>query len=203
MPFIPLEREIDDLIASCNRYIAVFLQIAKETGARAGEIFNLKWIDVDFERGVITITPEKGSEPRVFRISSKLIAMLNRLSRSEEKVFSHYRSLNVLRRCFERYRKRAADKFGNPRLLRISFHTLRHWKATTEYAKTKDILHVMKTLGHRRIENTLKYTQLIKFESDEYICKVAKTLEEIAQLIEAGFEYVCEHNNLKFFRKRK
>ena len=61
----------------------------------------------------------------------------------------------------------------------------------------------MKTLGHKRIENTLIYTQLVKFESDEYICKVAKTPEEIAQLIEAGFEYVCEHNGLKFFRERK
>jgi len=27
--------------------------------------------------------------------------------------------------------------------------------------------------------------------------------EEIAQLIEAGFEYICEHEGLKFFRKMK
>jgi hypothetical protein len=63
LPFIPHEREIDDLIAGCNSKVATFLQIIKETGARAGEVFNLKWTDVDFENRTITITPEKGSNP--------------------------------------------------------------------------------------------------------------------------------------------
>jgi hypothetical protein len=38
---------------------------------------------------------------------------------------------------------------------------------------------------------------------DKLQSKVARTLEEIAQLIEAGFEYICEHEGLKFFRKMK
>ena len=49
---------------------------------------------------------------------------------------------------------------GNPRLQQIHFHTLRHWKGTMEYCKTKDILHDMQVLGHKRIENTLKHTHL-------------------------------------------
>ncbi|MCS7142164.1 MAG: hypothetical protein NZ888_08320, partial [Candidatus Nitrosocaldus sp.] len=78
------------------------------------------------------------------------------------------------------------------------------WKATTEYAKTRDILHVMRMLGHKSIKNTLIYTHLVEgLKEDEFICKVARTPEEIAQLIEAGFEYVCEHDGLKFFRRRK
>ena len=40
-------------------------------------------------------------------------------------------------------------------------------------------------------------------KNDEFICKIAKTLKEISQLIELGFEYVCEQDGLKFFRKRK
>ena len=47
-----------------------------------------------------------------------------------------------------------------------------------EYHKTKDILHAMKILGHKNIQNTLKYTQLVGFEDDEYVCKAAKTLED-------------------------
>lgn len=48
------------------------------------------------------------------------------------------------------------------------------------------------------------YTQLDKGrEEDEYICKVAKTVEQMAELIEAGFEYVCEIDDVKLFRKRK
>ena len=73
-----------------------------------------------------------------------------------------------------------------------------------EYYKTKDILHVMKVLGHRNIKNTLLYTQLVKFkENDEFICKVARTPEEIQELIEAGFEFVLEKDGLAYFRKRK
>ena len=56
----------------------------------------------------------------------------------------------------------------------------------------------------RRIQNTLKYTQLVHFDSpDDYVCKVAKTDEEIGALIELGFQYFCENNGLKFFRKPK
>jgi integrase len=120
-----------------------------------------------------------------------------------EFIFGGY-SLSGFRRGFERTRRRIAQKLQNPRLLQITFHTFRHWKATIEYHRTKDILHVMKLLGHKNIKNTLIYTQLVNFnEKDEFVCKVATTNEEIAQLIEAGFEYVCEHNGAKFFRKRK
>lgn len=73
-----------------------------------------------------------------------------------------------------------------------------------EYAKTKDILHVMWVLGHKRIENTLIYTQLVEFRGDEYISKVARNAEEACAFIEAGFEYVCTTpDNIMIFRKRK
>jgi hypothetical protein len=39
MPFIPQEREIDDLIAGVSKEIGLLRLIAKETGARAGEIY--------------------------------------------------------------------------------------------------------------------------------------------------------------------
>jgi len=72
-----------------------------------------------------------------------------------------------------------------------------------EYHKTKDILYVMKMLGHRNIQNTLIYTQLITFESDEYHSAVAKTIDEARAMVEGGFHYVCTHNDVMLFRKRK
>lgn len=39
--------------------------------------------------------------------------------------------------------------------------------------------------------------------SDEYHVRVAKEPEEIKEFLEAGFEYVCEKNDLVFLRKRK
>jgi len=72
-----------------------------------------------------------------------------------------------------------------------------------EYHKTKDILYVMKMLGHKNIQNTLIYTQLITFESDEYHSAVAKTIDEARAMVEEGFQYVCTHNDAMLFRKRK
>lgn len=72
-----------------------------------------------------------------------------------------------------------------------------------EYHETKDILHVMRLLGHKNIKNTLIYTQLIEFKEEEFVCKIAKTFQEASQLIENGFEFICTFDDAKLFRKRK
>jgi integrase len=203
LPFIPREQEIDALIASCSTKGAALLQTLKETAARVGEAWNLNWTDLDIENRTVRITPEKGSNPRIMKISLKLLSMLLALPRKGERIFGKY-PVSGYRQCYTRQRKKAAIKLGNPRLLQITFHTFRHWKATMEYHKTKDILYVMKLLGHKSIKNTLVYTQLIDFpEDDEFVCKVAKTVQEASQLIESGFEYVCAMDDAKLFRKRK
>ena len=202
LPFIPTEQELDSLIAASRGKLAVFLQLLKETGMRAGEAWALKWTDIDFENGTVRVTPEKGSRARCFKLSAKLLAMINCLARRSEWIFRPWKLPNM-RRTFERVRNRLAVQLCNPRLKLITFHTFRHWKATMEYAKTKDILHVMHVLGHKNIKNTLRYTQLVNFKEDEFICKTAKTVQEAAQLIEAGFEYVCEIDGVKLFRKRR
>ena len=62
----------------------------------------------------------------------------------------------------------------------------------------------MQVLGHKNIKNTLLYTQLPQVEKeDQFICKVAKTSIEIQDLIEQGFQFVCESDGFKFFRKPK
>jgi site-specific recombinase XerD len=96
-------------------------------------------------------------------------------------------------------------KLGNPRLLKITLRTMRHFKATMEYAKTRDIHHVMAVLGHKNIKNTLIYTQLVKLEKeDAFYSATAKTTEEAKNLIDSGFEYVCTTPEcIMLFRKRK
>ena len=203
LPFIPLESEIDQLIACFGSKMATLLQLLKETGIRLGEAVRIRWQDIDFQSGVIRITPEKGSNPRVLKLSGKLLQMLNNIRRNAE-TENVFPSKSCVEAYYYRKRKQIAAKLCNPRLLQISFHTFRHWKATMEYAKTKDILHVMKILGHKSIQNTLVYTQLIDFKSDEYVCKTAENAREAAQLVEGGFEYVCTTpEGIMLFKKRK
>ena len=202
LPFIPLERELDALIAGCGKKAAASLQLLKETGMRIGEAWRLRWTDLDEEKRTIRCRAEKGGNPRMFKVSNKLIAMLNALPKTSKFVFGGT-SLNAHRKNFMEQRKRLAWKLQNPRLNQISFHTFRHWKATMEYHRTRDILHVKELLGHRNINSTLVYTHLISFEDDEFHVRVAKTLKEACDLIEAGFDYVTDMDEAKIFRKRK
>jgi integrase len=207
-PFIPTEREIDDLIAGTSKPLSAFLQFLKETAVRRGEAYNTRWSDLDLTCRTIRITPEKGSNPRIFHISETLATKLGSLPRNSERIFA-YSSIYQLEKSFRRQRKRLVHKLANPRLLNIHCHTFRHWKATMEYYRTRDIFHVMQFLGHRKIENTLLYIQLansiFKDHDDHYVCKVAKTAQEAMQLIELGFEYVTGEyaDGGKLFKKRK
>jgi len=44
---------------------------------------------------------------------------------------------------------------------------------------------------------------LFKKENDEFILKTVNTADEGKELIESGFEYVCEINNIKAFLKQR
>lgn len=204
LPWIPQEKEIDQLIAGSSRKVASFLQLLKETGVRCGEAWRIEWTDIDVESGTLTINkPEKNGLPRQFKISTKLICMLNSLPKTSERIWGDSK-LNYHRQNFTNQRKRIAAILQNPRLLRITFHTFRHFFATMEYHKTHGhILHVQERLGHRSILSTMLYTHLIHFERDEYIVKTASNLKEDKELLLAGFEFVTEREGTKIYRKRK
>jgi hypothetical protein len=58
-------------------------------------------------------------------------------------------------------------------------------------------------LGHKSIQNTLVYTQMVEFKNEEYVSATASTIEDAKKLVEAGFEYVTEMDGVKLLRKRK
>jgi integrase len=113
LPFIPLEAEIDQLIAATSKRVSTFLQILKETGVRSGEAYNLNWTDLDYNNCTILVTPEKGSNPRILKLSSKAISMLNNIPKETEKIFGTAK-IRSIRRSYQKQRKRIAHKLGNP-----------------------------------------------------------------------------------------
>jgi len=79
---------------------------------------------------------------------------------------------------------------------------IHHWKATMEYYRTKDILHVMKafrpeTLGTPSLHTTAD------IEDDQYVRKAAINAREGTELIEAGYEYLCDVENVQAVQKRQ
>jgi len=75
------------------------------------------------------------------------------------------------------------------------------------YHQTKDPYCVKQFLAYKELRNTEIYVNIERtlFEpgSDEFTVRVVERPEEVKALLEVGFEYVCQRDNLIFLRKRK
>ena len=71
------------------------------------------------------------------------------------------------------------------------------------YYYTHRLLLVKELLGHKRIENTMKYTHLVKFRDDEFDVEIATNVDEAKELLKAGFDYITERDGIMLFRRPK
>jgi len=203
LPYIPDEADLDQLVAACrSRRMATYLQTLKETFADPSEALRIEWKEVS--GNIVTINhPVKGHLPRQLEVSDKLIAMLNALPKNSERIFPvTYRTMFSL---FSRVRKRAADAAKNPRLLLVKLNGFRHWGGTMLAEITNgNVLIVKQLLGHKRVENTMKYIGMIRFQEDpQFDVATATTMEEAKPLVSQGFEFIVEKHGVMLFRKLK
>jgi len=204
---IPTKQKLEMIIANSGRKMATKLKLSLETGIRPIELCNLKVKDIDLERRKVYPTTAKNGAPRTLKISIALQHMLSDYISIEE-LNQNDKLFNTTARGYSKMyritRNKLAKKLQEPNIRNIRLYDFRHYFATMLYHKTRDILYVMRQMGHKNIENTLIYTQLLDYDEDEeYTCKTANTIKEIQNLIENGFTYITEHNGTKLFRKRK
>jgi integrase len=205
---IPTEERINTIIA-CSGWVYSIVFSLSKYGLRPDEISKLTLKNLDLQNGTITVPTSKLGNQRTLKLDNKTLDMLRayinrkRIRDINQKLFGSPRKIKEKWRF---YRQRAYEKFKDPELLKIRLYDLRHWFATTTYLKTRDIFYVKYALGHRNINNTMKYMHLANSllnYSEEWICRVAKTIEEAQKLIENGFEYITTFNGIMLFRKRK
>ncbi|MFH0748671.1 MAG: site-specific integrase [Candidatus Bathyarchaeota archaeon] len=207
IPYVPLEKDIDELIVGFknSKYLPL-IQLLKESGFRPEEGFRLTSDDVDVDTKIVTLNcPAKHSLPRQFKMSDRLLAMMLPLIRKtphKERLWGG--TGRHIKRNFALIRNRTAKELCNPRLHKVTLGSLRHFYATKLYSQTKDVIFVQQRLGHKNIQNTMVYINLVNFsEDDSFTVKVGSTLEECTQLLEAGFTYVTDYEDKKLFKKRK
>ena len=68
------------------------------------------------------------------------------------------------------------------------------------YYTNGNVLIVKKLLGHRRVENTMKYIGRIHFKDDRFDIATATSEDEIKHLGASGYEKYDEHNGVHFYR---
>ena len=203
---IPTKEKLLMLIASTKKPLSTKLTLSMESGLRPIELCTLKVKDIDLEQRLVYPTTAKHGAPRKLRISNILKETLQeRINhynlKPNDKIFKgnaddygkHYRAM----------RNALAKRLHNATIQRIRLYDFRHFFATNLYHITRDILLVKQQMGHKKLETTLIYTQLLNLNDDEWTCKTATTVKEATQLIEAGFEHVTEIGGIALFRKRK
>jgi integrase len=207
-PYIlPHDEDIEQLISAAGRKLSPFLLVIKETAARKGEAVQLKWTHVDLQRKLISITPEKGGNPRTLPISERLAEVLRCLKRETELVFTA--TLSSISSNYYQQRLKIARKTGNPRLLKIGLHDFRHWKLTQIAKEFNGNAHYIQYFaGHKDLNTQQIYVHLAeqyygRSASQEFVVELAKNVEEAKKLIAVGFEFVHEFQGVMMYRKRK
>ncbi|MCD6263104.1 tyrosine-type recombinase/integrase [Candidatus Bathyarchaeota archaeon] len=205
---IPTEENIDRIIARASLKYFIIFSLAKH-GLRPSEISKITLRDLDLDRGILHVKTSKHGAERTIKLKQNLVQNLKsyvkrkRITSLDQRIFP---TPHTIRMSWRAYRKRAYENFRDPNLLKIRLYDLRHWFATTEYLKTRDIFHVKYLMGHKHIQSTMVYMHIAKgLENypDEWVCKTARTIEEASRLIESGFQYVTTFDGTMLFKKRK
>jgi site-specific recombinase XerD len=204
IPMIPTTQNIDKIISASSQKYSTIFTILKEHGLEAHELATVQRNDIDQERGIINVRGCKGHNSRTIKLSTKTADML-RIYLQRYRDNNPFPNSHVMGEEWRATRKKVARNLNQPELAKIPMRNLRHHFASHTYDQTKDILLVKQLLGHKKLETTMFYTQLITFDQDdEYNCKATTDNKEAQDLIEHGFQYILTTpNGLMMFRKRK
>jgi integrase len=158
------------LLAACEtrlrRHLKVLVIAALDTGARQGELLNLRWCDIDFEEGVIkNVTSYKGKtvQRREVPLTTRLrVALLD--LKAKRGAAAHRRSrvtgnkpdsslvFGIANNVQNSWREARIDAD----LQHLRFHDLRH-TAATRLAQTMQLALVGQVLGHSDPKTTHRY----------------------------------------------
>jgi integrase len=153
-----LSREEEDrLLAACTgrrTHLRPIVICALDTGMRRGEIFALKWSDVDFERRLITI---RAFNTKTMR--ERTIALTDRLERELKHLYEDgtpgpeglvFGITDTVKTSFGSARTAAG-------LEDLRFHDLRHTYATRLVSAHIPLSEVGRVLGHTQANTTYRY----------------------------------------------
>lgn len=132
---------------------------------RRGEIFNLCWHDVDFDRGIVRVDESKNGEGRHIPMSGELRSVLHGMSSRRLGGFV-FPSPASVRESLEGQRRLVDVKTSYQRAIRSAgiddfrFHDLRHTFASHLVMNGADLNTVRELLGHKSLKMTLRYAHL-------------------------------------------
>jgi integrase len=154
------ENEIERLIAEANEPLKTGIIILVNTGMRTGELFHLRWRDVNLKNGSLRVWPyegysPKGKRPRRIPITAALNKILQGLSKGKGPDDYVYRFNNDPRALYERFAP-LLKRQG----MKGTLHDLRHTFASHLAMAGVPIPVIKELLGHSDIATTMIYAHL-------------------------------------------
>jgi integrase len=156
------ERVIAVLDEYENQAAANMVRVALFTGLRRGEIFRLKWEDLDFRNRIIYVREPKSGEPETIVMNDMAHDALKNheaMFRTEDVPYV-FPGRKGQGRVFTRVGRIIRDKAGLPKDFR-PFHGMRHaFASRLAESGEVDLYHIQKLLRHRSPEMTQRYAHL-------------------------------------------
>lgn len=169
LPVVLSPEEVARLIQSANNLKhQTALAVAYGTGLRASEVAALKLGDIDSKRMTLRIEQGKGRKDRYAMLSPVLLERLRnwwRAAHAKGKMLDGgwlFPGQNPINPISTRQLNRACHAAAEAAELdkRVSMHTLRHSFATHLLEQKVDIRVIQVLLGHKKLENTARYTRV-------------------------------------------
>jgi integrase len=141
---------------------ATMVLLAYRHGFRAAELVDLRWDQIDFERGTLAVRRVKKGSPATHPILGDELRALRKLQREQEPkspfVFTSERGSPFTTAGFARLVERAGAAAGLG--FKAHPHMLRHACGFALANKGHDTRALQAYLGHRNIQHTVRYTEL-------------------------------------------
>ena len=153
---------------------ANMMKLALFTGMRRGEIFKLRWQDVDFHRGFIHIVNPKGGKSQKIPMNQSARDLLKSIQKSDCEYVFPARNGGP-RKDISKDARKIKVEAGLPDDFR-AFHGLRHVYATMLASSGKvDMYTLQKLMTHKSPQMTQRYAHL----RDEAMQRAGSTVDDI------------------------
>lgn len=172
------ERLLKVLDAWPFKQTAAFIRFAMFTGCRRGELFKMKWDDIDLDRKLLTLQAPKGGKIETIPLSDAALSAIEDLARKSEYVFPGREGamLTDFKGPWERVRKEAKIPAS------FRFHGLRHLFASKLVSSGVDLYTVGRLLARKQAVTTQRYAHL----SDEAMRRAVERSSEVITPKEKG-----------------
>jgi integrase len=166
------EKERKDLLEACKKShwdkLYLLVVMAMTTGARKGELMNLRWCDVDLKNTIGRIDDSKNGTKRELHFAPVVIAELVRFHDDSaalifpsgefpEQPKDFRKAWSKALKVAEISEKDIVDANGRVLLEKFTFHCLRHGFCSKLSNSGTGINQIAKLAGHKSLQTTMRY----------------------------------------------